>query len=129
MTLKEKAEEYVKNIISIAPKMYDGHKKIIMKESYINGYKDGYEQEKKEKWHDLRKNPNDLPKEGVEVLVLYSNTYRDGGYIVNKHTLNYELAQYINDEEDISEWYWVETGTDYDIQEVIAWCELPKFEG
>lgn len=82
----------------------------------------------KPKWHNLREDPKDLPKEGLEVLVLYSNTYGDGGCIVNKHTLNYELAQYINDEEDTSEWYWVETGTDYDIHEVIAWCELPKFE-
>lgn len=50
MTAFEKAEEYVKNIISIAPKMYDGHKKIIMKESYLDGLaegrKEGYEQGK-----------------------------------------------------------------------------------
>lgn len=79
-------------------------------------------------WHDLRKNPDDLPEEGIEVLVLYSNTYGDNGLIVNKHTLMYELAQYVNDEYDTTEWYWVESGTDYDIHEVIKWCELPKFE-
>lgn len=95
---------------------------------YNDGYLDGLAEGRKEKWHDLRKNPDDLPEEGEEVLVLYSNTYGDGRCIVNKHTLNYELAQYINDEEDTSEWYWVETGTDFDIGKVIAWCELPKFE-
>lgn len=98
-----------------------------VKKGYLDGYKQGYE-DCKPKWHDLKKNPNDLPKEGVEVLVLYSNTYDDKGLVVNKHTLRYELAQYINDEEDLTEWYWVESGLDDMVHEVIAWRELPKFK-
>ncbi|MCQ2086631.1 MAG: hypothetical protein MJZ37_00945 [Bacilli bacterium] len=82
----------------------------------------------KPKWHDLRKDPNDLPKEGIEVLVLYSNTYDDNGLVLNKYALRYELAKYINDEEDLTEWYWIDARTDDMVHEVIAWCEHPKFE-
>ena len=131
--LIQKAKESYK--IYSEDKCVDSYEGCQYIDGYCNGYEQGYEDCRhyahnyyKPKWHDLRKAPNDLPEEGIEVLVLYSNTYGDGRYIVNKHTLNYELAQYINDEEDTSEWYWVETGTDYDIQKVIAWCELPKFE-
>ena len=82
---------------------------------------------KKEEWHYLKENPNDLPKECEEVLAVYSNTYGAKGLLTDKNHLRYKLVQYYF-EEEIGEWLWVESGTDDDIHEVIAWCELPKFE-
>lgn len=125
MTDEEKAEKYILEVvrpqrIEITPLNVNRE----LKNAFVVGIKEG----EKEKWHDLRKNPNDLPKEGEEVLVLYSNFYDDNGLMVNKYTLRYKLAQYINDEDDLTEWYWVESGLDDMVHEVIAWCELPRFE-
>lgn len=39
-------------------------------EIYTDGFNDGYQ--KANEWHDLRKNPNDLPKEKVDVYILYA---------------------------------------------------------
>lgn len=55
------------------------------------------------KWHDLRKDPNDLPKE--------SGNY--WGY-VNYYGFQHRTL------------YW--SDNQFDVSEVIAWCELPKFE-
>lgn len=62
-------------------------------------------------WHDLRKNPNDLPDYSKSVIVAYKNSlgslFIDQGYLGVLNTWNvYSLSPY----------------------EVIAWCEIPKFE-
>ena len=63
-------------------------------EIYTDGYNDGYDackvDMKKYRWHDLRKNPEDLPKEGKQVYVYGINYHHaiakydsfrvDGGY-------------------------------------------------
>ena len=76
-----------------------------VEEAYLAGLKAS----KETKWHDLRKNPNDLPQ--VHSTVLDENgdkiTYRGGGV----------WTVY-------SDFY--EKGIDADPP--IAWCEIPKFE-
>lgn len=85
------------------------------KEGYEQGYEDcrHYAHDYyKPKWHDLRKNPEDLPKETGHYLT------DDGEYIYDA---------------DLKEWrtltcmvcwdfHWLDDG------DVIAWTELPKFE-
>lgn len=60
----------------------------------------------KPKWHDLRKNPKDLPK-------------KHGEYWVYCYSLGYEKLCYM------AVPYGERWGT---LDEVIAWTELPKFE-
>lgn len=61
-------------------------------------------------WHNLKTNPNDLPKNQNEVLCcLWEDTY--------------DIGYYKNDDEM---WYFNEFNVSKD--EVDAWCELPKFE-
>lgn len=71
---------------------------------YTEGYKDGLAEGRKEKWHNLRENPNDLPKE--------NGCY--WGYV------NYFGFQH-------RKIYWL--GKRFDITGVIAWCDLPEFKG
>lgn len=78
-----------------------------VKKGYLDGYKQGYE-DCKPKWHDLRKDPNDLPKDDRQCLCFTSDCYFVGYY----------------DEEYDQEWHFDEFCTD----KIDAWCELPKFE-
>lgn len=68
-----------------------------------------YEKKEKVIWHDLRKNPNDLPKENKLYLVF--------GY-TNKREMFYELDVFEPTEEEF-----LGCG-----ENVTAWCEIPKFE-
>lgn len=122
-------------------------------DDFINGFEQGYEQGKNNErklqcgkknyekdiarlekeneelkalilqWHDLRENPNDLPtKEDITIRCVLSN----GNEVICK-TDWYEPAEdeigygkiiiqfYCNDD-------WIDTN------DVIVWCELPKFE-
>ena len=107
MTDEEKAEEFAKG------KAYehyhflfeenDGSPVDFAKLCYLDGLTEG-----KPKWHDLRKNPDDLPKDNRECLCFASNCYFVGYY----------------DEEYDQEWHFDEFCTD----KIDAWCELPKFE-
>lgn len=115
MTKEEKAEEYLK--CEFACGDYDReNKKCIFKNKcekykiYLDGLSEG-----KPKWHDLRKDPNDLPNRNLPVYVQFA----DGD--------NY-VAKYIDIRwSDKSCWVDQYDSTDY-IHDVIAWCELPKFE-
>ena len=75
-----------------------------LEESYANGYKNGLA-EGKTKWHDLRKNPNDLPKENGEY---------------------YGKVNYFG--EQSRNIFFVVDRKSFDVDCVLAWCELPKFE-
>lgn len=72
---------------------------------YRDGYLDGLT-EGKPKWHDLRKDPNDLPRENgkyiIYIKVSEKRTITDTCDFFNGY-----FGQYIKP---------------------IAWCELPKFE-
>ena len=60
-------------------------------------------------WHDLRKDPNDLPKHSVRVLVLLEDKL-------------YEISSISADNRWVCTDYY--TGED----KVIAWCEIPQFK-
>lgn len=81
-------------------------------EDFKAGAKWGMEHE----WHDLRKDPNDLPEDCTKVMFITKNgrqtltgTYKNGGGEGTPIFDTFGIAF-------------------YDIEEVIAWCELPKFK-
>ena len=93
----------------------------ILKDIYIKELEKESEQlkaqiEKKEKviWHDLRKNPKDLPPKDVGSFSTFVITNKGFGYYVDCQ----------------NKWfvYWNVTGSYECSTEVVAWCELPKFE-
>lgn len=156
MTDEEKAEEYMNKIdLEQFDNYFNGIK--LCKQAYLDGFAkgkiEGYEQGKNNErklqcgkknyekdiarlekenaelkalilqWHDLRKNPDDLPtKEDITIRCVLSN----GNEVICK-TDWYEPAEdeigygkiiiqfYCNDD-------WIDTN------DVIVWCELPKFE-
>lgn len=65
-------------------------------------------------WHDLRKNPKDLPPKDVGSFSTFVITNKGIGYYVDCQ----------------NKWfvYWNVTGSYECSTEVVAWCELPKFE-
>ena len=66
------------------------------------------EYQRKPIWHDLKKKPNDLPKENTEVLIIvrrkYQNTFKEFCYL--------------------SRWVYQNWFNDV----VLAWMEIPKFK-
>ena len=102
---KEYAEEYQ---IKKHHKRLFGHKPVVMKElnmTFKDGFLAGLKVVRQEKWHDLRKNPNDLPQDCAlnqdGKRVLYDH--------INKVWRNDDADEYICDDP-------------------IAWCEIPTFE-
>ena len=69
-----------------------------VEEAYLAGLKAGRPQ-----WHDLRKDPNDLPKEDYEIITLHENG--------NKNIQNWKNGNWTN----------------AIVIPVIAWCEIPTF--
>lgn len=75
---------------------------VSVKEAYLAGLKAG-----RPKWHDLRKNPLDLPTENCTVLI-----YTDWqGMELKTFFVDTRLFENLT------------------FREVIAWCEIPRFEG
>ena len=102
---KEYAEEYQ---IKKHHKRLFGHKPVVMKElntTFKDGFLAGLKVARQEMWHDLRKNPNDLPQDCAlnqdGKRVLYDH--------INKVWRNDDADEYICDDP-------------------IAWCEIPTFE-
>lgn len=71
--------------------------------------------ERQNEWHDLRKNPNDVPKENVTVLLL-----TEVEPVTARYDKKYESFFRLNDKLD----YCVFIAP----MSCIAWCEIPKFE-
>ena len=69
-------------------------------------------EENKLKWHDLRKNPEDLPKETGHYLT------DDGEYIYDADRKEWRTLTCMT----CWDFHWL------DDEDVIAWTELPKFE-
>lgn len=67
-------------------------------------------------WHDLRKNRNDLLADNVEVAVEIGYQSVFGEWNIEK-----DFARLINGQWDFLHAQYKET-------QVIAWCEIPKFE-
>ena len=84
-----------------------------VKEAFLAGLKAGRPQ-----WHDLRKNPNDLPKEVGNYIVCYLDT------ACERHTFELSFVDYFEDK------HWIDEDNHniegYD-EGVIAWCEIPTF--
>ena len=102
MTIDEMAREYAK-LNARQYKHNDGigfcTSEEEVEKAYIAGAKENGIQ-----WHDLRKNPNDLPEDTYDVL-------DQAGYKVH-----YNFFQNV----------WVNEKDKIDTQ-VIAWCEIPKY--
>lgn len=105
MTDIERAEEYRK---SLKQKLIDEdefERLEMFDENVEEAYLAGLKAARKEMWHDLRENPNDLPEDCVinqdGKRVLYDH--------INKVWRNDDADEYICDDP-------------------IAWCEIPTFE-
>ena len=111
MTLEEKAEEYViKNVCEncnhCQSKGYIGCDTYrFAKKTYIDSAKENGIQ-----WHDLRKDPNDLPKD--------NNVKRC--YVGNGEYQNLRYSK--------CRWYYSDKGGLSFIRDIIAWCEKPTFD-
>ena len=93
---------------------------------FFKGYEQGYEDCRhyaheyyKPKWHDLKKNPNDLPDTNREVLVLLWD-YDD-----------YHIGRYEEEYDDVirenTYWHFDDFSIDKDkLDIVLGWFELPK---
>lgn len=68
MTDEEKLAERYVNGIPIFAEEGEGFSRTQMQQAFLAGLKAG-----RPEWHDLRKYKNDLPKEGEDVLIAYSN--------------------------------------------------------
>lgn len=102
---QECAEEYQ---IKKHHKRLFGHKPAVMKElntTFKDGFLAGFEADRQEKIHDLRKNPKDLPEENQEVLVLFT--------LPDKSKNDIMIAEFENNDFNF-----------VDLQDVIAWKEL-----
>lgn len=114
MTKEELAEEYVnsKGFGSDYNNIDSNEANEEIRKAYLNGLTKGW----KERWHDLRKNPDDLPdRMGInskEVYVAYSDNNCTDFASYNFNTKSWERSE-----------------DDSVATIVIAWCELPKFEG
>lgn len=78
-------------------------------QGFIYGYERGFT-EGEPKWHDLRKNPDDLPEECQNVLCLCNDIgykYYCTGHLIYKTWFSNITSK---------------------ILRVIAWCEIPKFK-
>lgn len=80
--------------------------------AFFAGTRYGLAKGRKERWHDLKKNPNDLPK-----LEEKCNPW--------SITVANQLGEACHYNYGKSRW---ENPYFTEIEEIIAWCELPKFE-
>lgn len=114
---EEMAEEYFKSVC----KDYNEEKErtgerhywvgFDLKNAFLAGLNAG-----RPEWHDLRKDPNDLPKKEGEYLVCYET---DGGNYRNTFILKYE--EY---DEGL---HWCDDIFETFDEGVIAWCEVPHY--
>ena len=106
MTEEERAEQWLAK--TSHGDEFEYYEQILRKEAFLAGLHEG-----QPKWHDLRKDPNDLPKVVKEYItnigVMTFNRLKD------RHLWTTPIC-------DACDYY--EEVTD----EVIAWCEEPQFK-
>ena len=92
--------------------------------TFLAGLKAGRPQ-----WHDLRKDPKDLPKKELwnkQLLLLVDRNGLPPCFVVGY----YEESEVLEDYEKNWGWYNIAENVAYDFidYDVIAWCELPTFD-
>ena len=106
MTDEEMAEGYAENLT--VRDFIAKPKEIVAYFAFLAGLKAGRPQ-----WHDLRKDPNDLPKDNDEKLCFYGK-----GKVVARYDSEYGCWDtYFNNLETV-----------IPSSVIIAWCELPTFK-
>lgn len=86
--------------------------------------------DRKENWHDLRKNPDDLPKctENEQIIFYVHEYYKDIEKYINHYCLGFYKKSFLNDDVKL----FVERSKGYECEhsteDVLRWCELPKFK-
>ena len=106
MTDEEKlAEEYYYETYTVTSNFEE---EAIRKKNIMSAFLAGLKTGRQEKWHDLRKNPKDLPAENQEVLVYFT--------LPDKSKNDITLAEFENNDFNY-----------VDLQDVIAWYEIPNF--
>lgn len=114
--IEKQAEEYLssKEGVCVGGCEYSYHHNNAIKKAFQDGAKWGIANAIE--WHDLRKNLNDLPEDGTEVMFITKNeretltgTYKNGGGEGTPIFDTFGIAFYDN-------------------EQVIAWCELPQFK-
>ena len=109
MTDKERAEEYTKiSLMEYEDCLVDIDDIDILREAIAEAYLTGLKIGRQEKWHDLKKSPQDLPKENQEVLVFFT--------LPDKSKNAITIAEFENNDFNF-----------VDLQDIIAWCEIPKY--
>ena len=112
---EEMAEEYIEKNCKI---WEEGELTVdeIVRLAFLAGLKAGRPQ-----WHDLRKDPNDLPKEVGCYIVCFLDTACD----CERHTFELSYVDWFEDK------HWIDEDNHniegYD-EGVIAWCEIPTFD-
>ena len=101
MTEEEKASEYADKQEETIPPFSEegGYCWNQIADAYLAGLHEG-----QPKWHDLRKDPNDLPKDNIPVLVIIDYLALGKEYAIRENLKD-------------------------DYKGVIAWCEIPSYEG
>lgn len=97
--LKCRTEGFEKQILGLLYKYESVYKR-------FPDLKDAMNKAERPKWHDLRKDPNDLPKVNQKVLLQIKD---EGRPIIDFYT-RYGVWNFANE------------------YEAIAWCEIPKFD-
>lgn len=117
MTNEERANEYTNSINTI---IYDIEDNAINIAKYLRkAYLDGLAEGRKEKWHDLRKSPDDLPKENKQYLVAYRNFQNPEETVTE--CLEWLGSRFVDENYEDIPWF-----AHKDV--LVAWCEIPKFE-
>ena len=115
---EEMAEEYAEDFVK---DKYGGNRhcaevqeeKLFLKIGFQDGLKAG-----RPRWHDLRKDKNDLPKEDCQVITVGKSPRR---LLIKK------VAYYLRSEKNFTIW-----NKEYEnftkLHNVVAWCEIPTFD-
>ena len=121
MTLEEKAKQKAEEIEKNQTLgVYDNEEDLIRDSSFndgiVEGYEEGYLDGAKENgvvWHDLRKDPNDLPKVVTEYITNIGVMTFDR--LKDRHLWTTPICDACDYCEEVTD-------------EVIAWCEIPTFK-
>lgn len=98
-------------------------------EGYNNGFSNGLT-EGKPKWHDLREDPNDLPKctENEQIIFYVHEYYKGIEKYINHYCLGFYKKSFMDDDVKL----FVERSKGYECEhsteDVLCWCKLPQFK-